>query len=87
MDKGVIAHSGNRVDASIVEVPKQRNSREENEQIQEGKEPEGWSEPRRRQKDVDARWVTKGGVGSTDIRILYRELKPGSLTTTKSNGM
>jgi IS5 family transposase len=32
-DKGVMAHSGSIVDASIVEAPKQRNSREENELI------------------------------------------------------
>jgi transposase len=43
-DKGVIAQNGNMVDASIVEAPKQRNGREENDRIKEGKTPEGWSE-------------------------------------------
>jgi IS5 family transposase len=61
-DKGVVAKSGNMVDASIVEAPKQRNSREENDRIKEGKTPEGWSENKIRQKDIDARWMRKGGV-------------------------
>jgi len=61
-DKGLVAQNGTMVDASIVEAPKQRNGREENEQIKEGKTPDGWSENTMRQKDIDARWVTKGGV-------------------------
>lgn len=61
-EKGVVTQSGRIVDASIVEVPKQRNRREENEQIREGKSPEGWTEVQKRHKDTDARWVTKRGV-------------------------
>jgi len=60
-EKGVIAQSGNIVDASFVEAPKQRNSREENEDIKNGKTPEDWSERKKRQKDTDAKWTTKGG--------------------------
>jgi len=60
---GFAARKGQIVDATIVPVPKQRNTREENEKIKDGKadEIEGWSEPRRRQKDVDARWKQKNG--------------------------
>ena len=61
-NQGLVAQNGTMVDASIVEAPKQRNSRDENGQIKEGKTPDGWSESTRRQKDIDARWVTKGGV-------------------------
>ena len=43
------------VDASFVEVPVQRISREDNDHIKEGKVPEDWSEEKRRQKDTDAR--------------------------------
>lgn len=59
--KGVIANRGSIVDASFVEVPKQRNSRDENRQIKEGKIPEGWKETpaKERQKDTDARWTKK----------------------------
>lgn len=60
-DKGVIAKEGSIVDASFVHVPIQRNSREENKQIKQGKTPEKWEEnPNKlRQKDVDAHWTIK----------------------------
>jgi IS5 family transposase len=57
---GFMAMKGQIVDASIVNVPKQRNSREENELIKEGGVPE-WPERKRRRKDVDARWTKKNG--------------------------
>lgn len=61
-ERGLEMREGKIVDASIVEVPKQRNRREENEQIRQGKQPQGWREAKRRQKDTDARWVVKRGV-------------------------
>jgi IS5 family transposase len=62
-EKGFGAETGMLVDASIVEVPKQRNNREDNHQIKSGKVPESFTknENRLRQKDVEARWVKKGG--------------------------
>ena len=62
LDKhGFAAQVGMIVDASIVEVPKQRNTREENKEIKEDKVPEEWNKhPNQlRQKDVDARWTRK----------------------------
>lgn len=61
-DEGLIAHSGQIIDASFVECPKQRNSREENQKIKEGEEVEGWNKAKRSQKDVEARWTQKGGI-------------------------
>ena len=58
---GYQARKGQIVDASIVSAPKQRNGREENAQIKAGKPPEDWSENKRRQKDVEARWTKKHG--------------------------
>ena len=58
-NKGVLVKSGMIFDASIVEVPAQRNSKEENKQIKEGKIPEDWSEKKRAHKDTDARWKKK----------------------------
>jgi Transposase DDE domain./Transposase domain (DUF772). len=58
---GFMAMKGQIVDASIVNVPKQRNSREENARIKEGDIPEDWPENKRRRKDVDARWTKKNG--------------------------
>lgn len=58
---GFKAREGQIVDASIVSVPKQRNKREENAEIKEGKTPEDWNDKKRSHKDTDARWVKKNG--------------------------
>ena len=59
--QGLIAKEGSIVDASFVDAPRQRNTREENKKIKEGERPEGFekSTAKGRQKDCDARWVTK----------------------------
>ncbi|MFH0898836.1 MAG: IS5 family transposase [bacterium] len=66
LDKaGVFANEGKMIDASFVEAPRQRNSREENKQIKEtGASPGEWdSNPnKKRQKDVDARWTKKNNT-------------------------
>ena len=60
LDKdGIIVHKGKIVDASIVQVPKQRNSREDIDQLKEGTMPENWEENKIRQKDTDAQWTRK----------------------------
>ena len=58
---GYIARKGQIVDASLIPVPVQRNSRKENEQIKAGEQPQEWSEAKRRQKDTDAKWTKKNG--------------------------
>ena len=60
-DQGLEARGGQIIDATIVPVPKQRNSREDNKEIQANLLPDGWTErPKRlQQKDLDARWVKK----------------------------
>lgn len=60
-DGGLFARKGQMVDATFVEVPRQRNSREENAAIKEGKKPEGWDDRPEMacQKDLDARWTKK----------------------------
>ena len=58
---GFEAKKGQIVDATIVSVPKQRNKRKENEKIKSGKGIKEWSDNKRRQKDVDARWTKKNG--------------------------
>jgi len=60
-DNGYAAKQGQIIDASIVAAPRQRNSREENSMIKEGKTPDDWQEAKKRQKDVDARWTKKNG--------------------------
>jgi IS5 family transposase len=60
-DKGLITRSGSIVDASFVDAPKQRNTREENKAIKEGNADGLWKDnPHKcRQKDKDARWAKK----------------------------
>lgn len=61
MHNGIIAKEGSIVDASFVNVPRQRNSREENDAIKQGNTPESFEENKnkRAQKDCDARWTKK----------------------------
>ena len=64
-ENGLIAHEGKIVDASFVEMPRQRNRREENKHIKEtGTAPVEWENKpnKRRQKDIDARWTQKNNV-------------------------
>lgn len=60
-NKGLIGHGGSIIDASFVEVPRQRNNREENATIKKGEIPEDWKDDpaKLRQKDTDARWTKK----------------------------
>ncbi len=62
-ERGYLAMGGQIIDASIVPVPKQRNTREENAKIKDGGTPEDWeNQPAKRcQKDTDARWTKKHG--------------------------
>lgn len=61
---GFAASKGSIVDASIVEAPRQRNTRAENAQLKAGERPASFDEnpPKGRQKDSDARWVKKHGA-------------------------
>lgn len=59
--RGFITRKGNIADASFVEVPRQRNSADDNEAIKEGRMPDGWEKHPKRlaHKDRDARWTKK----------------------------
>ena len=61
--QGYIARGGQIFDASIVPVPRNHNSRDENKAIKIGEVPEDWADKpaKRSQKDVDARWTKKHG--------------------------
>ena len=75
IQKGFAAKKGQIMDAAIVEVPRQRNTRQENQKIKSGEVP-AWEENKQRQKDIDARWTKKNAVSyfgyknhvSTDVK-------------------
>ena len=58
---GLIVHEGKMIDASFVVSPRQRNTREENTAIKDGKGDELWADKpnKKRHKDTDARWTKK----------------------------
>lgn len=60
-NKGIIMNEGKMIDASFTIAPRQRNSREENKTIKQGKGDELWNEKphKKRHKDIDARWTKK----------------------------
>lgn len=62
--KGIMAHEGSIVDASFAEVPRQRNSRQENKEVKEGIIPERFANNPHvlSHKDLEARWTKKRGV-------------------------
>jgi IS5 family transposase len=59
--RGFITRKGHIADASFVEVPRQRNTAQDNEAIKEGRMPDGWEKHPKRlaHKDLDARWAKK----------------------------
>ncbi len=61
--QGLQARGGQLIDASLVPVPTQRNTRKENATIKAGNCPAEWAaQPaKRRQKDTHARWTVKHG--------------------------
>jgi IS5 family transposase len=67
--RGIITHKGTIVDATFVDVPKQRNNREENKQVKTGEVPEDWSVNKCRQKDTDARWTKK----NNEVHFGYKD--------------
>ena len=64
-DAHLITRTGTIVDATFVDAPRQRNSKDENKERRAGNIPEEWQKPENknklRQKDLDATWTRKGG--------------------------
>jgi IS5 family transposase len=61
---GLIVNEGKIIDASFVEVPKQRNTKDENKQIKNDEIPKSFEDNlnKKEQKDTDARWTKKNNV-------------------------
>jgi len=59
--QGLVRHEGSLVDASFVDGPRQRNTRDQNKSIKKGERPVEFDSdtPKGRQKDCDARWAQK----------------------------
>jgi IS5 family transposase len=61
---GYITREGSIVDASFMEAPRRRNTKEQREKLKEGDIPEEWADSEHPQKlmqrDTDATWAKKG---------------------------
>ena len=81
---GLLAHEGQIVDASFVEVPKQRNTRAENAAIKAGAIPDAWKHhaAKLRQKDTDARWTKKNNVTYYGYKDHVKVCRVSKLITT-----
>jgi transposase, IS5 family len=57
--QNLIVNKGKIIDATIVDVPVQRNNKEDNDQIKQGEIPAQWDAKKLSHKDTDARWTKK----------------------------
>ena len=56
---GIVTRAGSIIDATFVEMPRQRNTRDENAKIKNGETPDEWDDKKKSHKDTDARWTKK----------------------------
>ncbi len=83
---GFEAKKGQIIDASIVSVPRQRNSRKENTKIKAGEEITDWPTNKQRQKDIDARWTKKnsksyfGYKNHVSVDVKYKFIRKFDVT-------
>jgi IS5 family transposase len=63
-EKGYITRSGSIVDASFIEAPKRKNTKEQREALKSGEIPAEWNDPEHpqklKQRDTNATWTKKG---------------------------
>jgi IS5 family transposase len=63
-ERGYVTRTGSIVDASFIEAPKRKNTKEQREALKRGEMPEEWSDSEHPQKlmqrDTDATWTKKG---------------------------
>jgi len=93
LKKGFIARGGQIIDATLVPVPRQHNSRSEKELLEQGAVPVQWKPAKRRQKDTDATWTKKHGQSTFGYKLsinadkaykLIRRLKTDTASTHDS---
>lgn len=76
---GFLAKGGQILDATIIEAPRQHMTKEEKDDIKQGKTPDDWSAKKAAHKDVQARWTMKRGKVTTspDGEIKPQLMVPG----------
>ena len=79
----LIVNEGKIIDANFIEVPRQRNSRDENKQIKSGEIPKSFTDNPHKsaQKDTDARWTKKNKVNYFGYKNHVKEDAKSKLIT------
>lgn len=98
-EKGYVTRAGSIVDASFIEAPKRKNTKEQREKLKQGEVPEEWLDEDHPQKyiqrDIDATWTKKGNeahfgykdtvkVDADSKLILDYEVTTASVNDTKA---
>ena len=87
LQRGYLARCGQIIDATLVPAPIQHFTKQDKEQLDQGKIPSDWNEAKRRQKDLDATHTKKHGKGyhgyklsiSVDVRHKFiRKITTGT---------
>ena len=60
-EAGYLAMGGQIIDATVIAAPRQKLTDDEKAVVRGGGTPAGWSQAKRQQKDLDARWTIKRG--------------------------
>ncbi len=79
----LVVNEGKIVDASFVEVPKQRNNREDNKKVKAGEIPQEWQDKPNKlaQKDTDARWTKKNNISYFGYKNHVKSCQKSKLIT------
>jgi transposase len=80
----LVVNEGKIIDASFIEVPRQRNTREQNKEIKQGRVPEEFKQNphKHSQKDTDARWTKKNRQSFFGYKNHVKEDAKNKLITT-----
>jgi len=83
--EGFIASEGSIIDASFVEVPRQRNKKDDNDKIKNNEIPDEWEKKENKNKlshkDLDARWTKKNNVSYYGYKDHVKVDKKSKLVT------
>ncbi len=89
LKQGFIARSGQIINATLLSAPKQQNSRNEKELLEQGALPADWKPAKRRQMDIDVNWMKrddKGIFGSKlSVNVHKKHKLPRKIETGKAS--
>jgi len=83
--RGYVTREGSITDASFIEAPKHRNTKEQRETLKQGEIPEEWNDPKHPQKllqrDIDGTWAKKNDESHFGYKDTVKVDKDSKLIT------